>query len=120
MLDIKFLRQEPERVKENIRKKLADGKLHLVDDVIALDEEYRGVKQRADDLRAVCNKLAKDIGGFYAAGDKAAAEAAKEQVASHKKELAELEAREPVLSGKIREIMLTSPDDRFQRAYRER
>lgn len=109
MLDIKFVRQEPGLVKENIKKKFADSKLPLVDEVIALDAEYRGVKQRTDDLRANINTLSKEIGGFFAKGLKAEAEEAKSRVAEYKTELVGLEEKEPVLSAKIREIMLAIP-----------
>ena len=70
MIDIKFLRENPEAVKENIKKKFQDSKLPLVDEVIALDEESRKTKQEADDLRAKRNQLSKQIGGLMKEGKK--------------------------------------------------
>ena len=80
MIDIKFLRENPEAVKENIKKKFQDSKLPLVDEVIALDEESRKTKQEADDLRASRNKLSKEIGALMAQGKKEEAEARKAEV----------------------------------------
>ena len=82
MIDIKFLRENPEAVKENIKKKFQDSKLPLVDEVIALDEESRKTKQEADDLRANRNKLSKEIGALMAQGKKEEAEARKAEVAA--------------------------------------
>ena len=70
MIDIKFLRENPEAVKENIRKKFQENKLDLVDEVIELDLESRKAKQEADDLRANRNKISKEIGGLMAQGDR--------------------------------------------------
>lgn len=75
MIDIKFLRENPEAVKENIRKKFQDSKLPLVDEVIKLDKESRKTQQEADDLRANRNKISKEIGGLMKAGKKEEAEA---------------------------------------------
>ena len=80
MIDIKFLRENPEAVKENIKKKFQDSKLPLVDEVIALDEESRKTKQEADALRASRNKLSKEIGALMAQGKKEEAEARKAEV----------------------------------------
>ena len=80
MLDLKFLRENPEIVKQNIRNKFQDAKLPLVDEVIALDEENRKAKGEADALRANRNKVSKLIGAYMAQGKKAEAEEAKKQV----------------------------------------
>ena len=74
MIDIKFLRENPEIVKENIRKKFQDEKLPLVDEVIELDKQSRKAKQEADELRASRNKISKEIGGLMAQGKKEEAE----------------------------------------------
>ena len=110
MLDIRFLRENPDVVKENIKKKFQDAKLPLVDEVIALDAESRKNKARADELRAERNKLSKQIGGLMAKGDKAGAEAVKAQVAEMASELAACEAKEPEYAEKIRKIMLVIPN----------
>ena len=100
MIDIKFLRENPDLVKENIKKKFQDAKLPLVDEVIALDTESRKVKQEADELRAQKNKISKEIGALMAQGKKEEAEAKKAEVAAQSKRLAELEAKEPEYAGK--------------------
>ena len=82
MIDIKFLRENPEVVKENIRKKFQDEKLSLVDEVIALDAESRKAKQEADDLRASRNRISKEIGALMGQGKKEEAEAKKAEVAA--------------------------------------
>ncbi len=110
MIDIKFLRENPEAVKENIRKKFQDEKLPLVDEVIELDAKRRETLQRAEALRADKNRISKEIGGFMAKGMKDEAENAKKQVAAFSKELAELEEQEPVLDEKITKIMMTIPN----------
>ena len=110
MLDLKFVRENPEAVKENIRKKFQDYKLPLVDEVIELDREYRAALTEADSLRASRNKLSKQIGGLMAKGQKEEAEAVKAQVAANAARLAELEGVEGELSEKIRKIMLTIPN----------
>ena len=110
MLDIKFLRNNPEIVKENIKKKFQDSKLPLVDEVIALDKEYRESKTRADYLRSQRNAISKQIGGFMAKGMKAEAEEAKAQVTSMAKEMAELEEKELVLEAQIKERMMVIPN----------
>lgn len=110
MLDIKFLRTNPEIVKENIRKKFQDEKLELVDRVIELDKTYRETKTRCDSLRAERNSISKQIGGFMAKGQKDEAEKAKQSVVAMAKELEDLSALETELSAKIREIMLVIPN----------
>ena len=110
MLDIKLLRTEPELVKENIKKKFQDDKLKLVDEVVALDEQYRGVKSRSDALRSSRNTISKQIGGYMAKGQKDEAEKAKAEVAAMAAELEELEQKEQQLSGQIRERMLVIPN----------
>lgn len=110
MIDIKFLRENPDAVKENIKKKFQDDKLPLVDEVIELDVKRRATLQRAEALRADKNRISKEIGGFMAKGQKDEAENAKAQVAAFSKELAELEAQEPVLDEKITKIMMTIPN----------
>ena len=110
MLDIRFLRENPDVVKENIKKKFQDAKLPLVDEVIALDADSRKNKARADELRAERNRLSKQIGGLMAKGDREAAEAVKAQVAEMAAELAACEAKEPEYAEKIRKIMLVIPN----------
>ncbi|MBD5129589.1 MAG: serine--tRNA ligase [Ruminococcaceae bacterium] len=110
MIDIKFLRENPDAVKENIKKKFQDSKLPLVDEVIELDLERRKTLQRAEALRADKNRISKEIGKFMANGQKDDAEKAKAQVAEFAKELAELEKQEPVINEKINKIMMTIPN----------
>lgn len=110
MLDIKFLRENPDVVKENIKNKFQDRKLPLVDEVIALDKESRATQQEADELRANRKKISKNIGGLMAQGKKDEAEALKAEVAKGAERLAELEKREDELGEKIREIMMTIPN----------
>ena len=110
MIDIKFLRENPELVKENIRKKFQDSKLPLVDEVIALDEELRQNKKRADDLRANRNKVSKSIGALMGQKKFAEAEEAKKIVAEQAAELAACEANEASLEEKVRDIMLIIPN----------
>ena len=110
MIDIKFLRENPEAVKENIKKKFQDSKLALVDEVIELDAEYRKTIQRAEALRADRNRISKEIGQFMAKGQKDEAEKAKAQVAAFSKEQAELEAKETELGEKVNKIMMTIPN----------
>ena len=110
MLDIKFLRENPDIVKDNIKKKFQDNKLPMVDEVIALDKEYRANKTKADELRASKNKASKLIGALMAQGKKDEAEKAKAQVAEDTKGLAECERLEGELSAKIRKIMLVIPN----------
>ncbi|MBQ7359445.1 MAG: serine--tRNA ligase [Lachnospiraceae bacterium] len=110
MIDIKFLRENPEVVKENIRKKFQDQKLGLVDEVIELDQLSRKAKQEADDLRANRNKISKEIGGLMAQGKKEEAEEKKAQVAAGAKRLAELEVLEAQYQEKVTEIMMKIPN----------
>ena len=110
MIDIKFLRENPEAVKENIKKKFQDSKLPLVDEVIALDEESRKTKQEADDLRANRNKLSKEIGALMAQGKKEEAEARKAEVAAGARRLVELEEKEKELEEKGTKVMMVIPN----------
>ncbi len=110
MIDIKFLRENPEIVKQNIKNKFQDKKLPLVDEVIELDAENRKVKGEADNLRASRNKNSKMIGAFMAQGKKEEAEAMKKQVAEDAKRLAELEGLEVELSKKVNDIMMVIPN----------
>ena len=115
MIDIKFLRENPEAVKENIKKKYQDAKLPLVDEVIALDAESRKTQQEADDLRASRNKISKEIGALMGQAKKnpellKEAEAKKQEVANSAKRLEELEEKEKELEEKITKIMMTIPN----------
>ena len=110
MLDMKFLRTNPDLVKENIRKKFQDRKLPLVDEVIELDRQSRAAQQEASDLRAERNKISKSIGGLMAQGKKDEAEAMKKKVAEQADRLAELEKQEGELAERIQKIMMTIPN----------
>ena len=110
MLDIKLVRENPELVKENIRKKFQDSKLVLVDEVVALDTEYRTIRKKADDLRAKRNSDSKQIGMLLKEGKKAEAQAVKEGVANIGKEIADIEIREVELEEEIRKRMLVIPN----------
>ncbi|MBP5306071.1 MAG: serine--tRNA ligase [Lachnospiraceae bacterium] len=110
MLDLKFVRENPEVVKQNIRNKFQDAKLPLVDEVIELDAKRRAAQQEADDLRNSRNKLSKEIGALMAQGKKEEAEAVKKQVAENAARLAELETVETELDEKIKKIMMTIPN----------
>ena len=105
MLDIKFLRENPEIVKQNIKNKFQDNKLPLVDEVIALDEQYRAFKLEADTLRGGRNKLSKQIGMLMGQGKKEEAEAVKAQVAANAKRLSELEVLEEEYQEKVKKII---------------
>lgn len=109
MIDIKFLRENPEAVKQNIRNKFQDSKLELVDKVIELDAESRAVKAQADELRANRNKISKQIGALMAQGKKEEGMALKEEVTHQAEQLAELEKKEEDLSAKVTEIMMVIP-----------
>ncbi|HQC35765.1 MAG TPA: serine--tRNA ligase, partial [Bacillota bacterium] len=109
MLDIKFLRNNPELVKANIKKKFQDEKLPLVDEVIRMDEEVRAAKTRGDELRAERNTLSRKIGGLMKEGKKEEAEVVKKQVAADAAELAALELREAELGEEIRARMMVIP-----------
>ena len=110
MIDIKFLRENPDAVKENIKKKFQDSKLPLVDEVIEIDQERRKTQQEADDIRAAKNKSAKEIGALMAQGKKEEAEAKKAEVAVDSKKLAELEEKEKELEEKTTKIMMVIPN----------
>lgn len=110
MLDIKFLRANPDIVKENIKKKFQEDKLPLVDKVIELDKESRNAKLKGDELRAQRKSKSKLIGGLMAKGQKDDAEAMKAEVQSINDELAAIEARDPEIQKEIREIMLVIPN----------
>ena len=110
MIDIKFLRENPEVVKENIRKKFQEHKLSLVDEVIELDEQARKTQQEADEIRANRNKLSKQIGMLMGQGTKEEAEEVKAQVSANAARLAELESLEKELSEKVTKIMMTIPN----------
>ncbi len=110
MIDMKLLRENPEAVKENIRKKFQDEKLKLVDEVILLDSESRKTQQEADDLRAKRNKISKEIGGLMAQGKREEAENKKAEVAAGAKRLVELEEKEKELNEKITQIMMVIPN----------
>lgn len=110
MLDIKFVRENPEIVKQNIKNKFQDEKLTLVDEVIALDEQARKTQQEADDLRAKKNKISKDIGALMAKGQKEEAEKVKLEVSNISKKLEELEPVEADLGAKIKKIMMIIPN----------
>ena len=110
MIDIKFLRENPDVVKENIKKKFQDKKLPLVDEVIELDAKARATQQEADELRANKNKIAKQIGALMAQGKKEEAEEVKKEVAKNSARLAELEALEVELAEKVKSIMMVIPN----------
>lgn len=110
MLDLKFVRENPEAVKQNIRNKFQDNKLPLVDEVIELDELNRAAKQEGDALRAERNKLSKQIGGLMGQGKREEAEELKKQVTAASDHLAELEEKERELDEKIKKIMMTIPN----------
>lgn len=110
MIDIKFLRENPDAVKENIKKKFQDYKLPLVDQVIELDEQSRAVKKQADELRSNRNKISKQIGSLMAQGKREEAMALKEEVTKQAQQLAELEKQESDLSAKVTEIMMQIPN----------
>ena len=110
MIDIKLLRENPEVVKENIRKKFQDEKLPLVDEVIELDAQSRTAQKEADDLRANRNKISKEIGKLMGQGKKEEAMAMKEQVNADAKRLSELETQEEELQARILKIMMTIPN----------
>ncbi|MGN1110334.1 MAG: serine--tRNA ligase, partial [Oscillospiraceae bacterium] len=110
MIDIKFLRENPDAVKENIKKKFQDSKLPLVDEVIELDAENRKSIQRMEQLRADRNRISKEIGGFMAKGMKEEAEQAKAKVAEFAEEQKQIEAKQAELSERITKIMMTIPN----------
>ena len=110
MLDIKFVRNNPDVVKENIKKKFQDEKLPLVDEVLELDKENRNIKQEVEGLRAERNKISKQIGACMAQGKREEAEEYKKQVAANADRVEELSAREKEVEEKILKIMMTIPN----------
>lgn len=110
MLDLKFVRENPEIVKQNIKNKFQDSKLALVDELIELDEQNRAAKQEGDALRAERNKLSKQIGALMGQGKKVEAEEMKRLVTDASDHLAELEKKEGELEEKIKKIMMTIPN----------
>ena len=110
MLDLKFVRENPEIVKENMRKKFQDNKLGLVDEVIALDAELRAAKTKAESLRANRNSISKQIGVMMGQGKKAEAEELKKQVTANSEELAALEIQENELDKRVKDIMMVIPN----------
>jgi len=110
MIDIKFLRENPDAVKENIKKKFQDHKLPIVDEVIALDAQARKTQQEADNLRAERNKLSKQIGALMGQGKKDEAEEVKKQVNAQAQKLEELAEQEKELGEKVTKIMMTIPN----------
>ncbi|MCC8137953.1 MAG: serine--tRNA ligase [Clostridiales bacterium] len=110
MLDIKFVRENPEVVKQNIRNKFQDEKLPLVDEVLALDKENRDIKQEVEALRASRNKISKQIGMLMGQGKKEEAEEVKRQVTANAERVEELSAKEKEVEARIREIMLIIPN----------
>ncbi|MBE3102232.1 MAG: serine--tRNA ligase, partial [Firmicutes bacterium] len=110
MLDLKFIRTNPELVKKNIRDKFQDNKLDLVDEIIALDLESRNTQHEADTLRSDRNKLSKQIGLFMSQGKKIEADDLKKQVTANSERLTELEAQETILAEKIKNIIMTIPN----------
>ena len=110
MLDIKFIRQNPDIVKENIKKKFQDSKLPLVDEVIELDAQSRAIQQEASNLRAERNRISKSIGGLMAQGKREEAEEMKKMVSEQAARLAELEEMEKEMEEKVRNILLIIPN----------
>ena len=110
MLDLKFVRENPDIVIQNIKNKFQDQKLPLVDEVIALDAERRAAQQEADQLRSEKNKISKQIGALMAQGKKEEAETVKKQVAADAKKLEELSVKEKELDEKVTKIMMTIPN----------
>ena len=110
MLDIKFVRENPEIVKQNIRNKFQDKKLHLVDEVIELDKKNREIKQEVEALRASRNKLSKEIGALMAQKKKEEAEEVKKQVASQADRMNELSEEEKKVEEEIRTRMMVIPN----------
>ena len=109
MLDIRFLRENPEVVKQNIRNKFQDSKLPLVDEVMELDKRNREIKQEVEALRAERNKISKMIGGLMKEGKREEAEEAKKQVTANAETVEKLSAEEKKVEEKIKTIMMTIP-----------
>ncbi|EJP6473156.1 serine--tRNA ligase [Clostridium botulinum] len=110
MLDLKFIRENPEVVKQNIKNKFQDNKINLVDEVIALDAELREVKKEVESLRANRNKISKQIGALMAQGKKEEAEETKNKVTAHSEELTKLDEKEADLSKKVKDILMVIPN----------
>ena len=110
MIDMKWIRNDPEKVKENIRKKFQDDKLPLVDEVVELDQKFREAKVQGDELRSQRKSISKKIGALMGQGKKEEAEAVKAEVGAIGTKLEELEKAETELSARIREIMLVIPN----------
>ena len=110
MLDIKFVKENPELVKENIKKKFKDSKLPLVDEAIRLYDEKRAANTRASELRSNRNSLSKQIGMLMGQGKKDEAEAVKAQVNAQAEELKALEEKEGVLEAELKEVMMKIPN----------
>lgn len=110
MLDIKFVRQNPDAVKENIKKKFQDEKLPLVDEVIEFDAKFRAAKTRCDELRALRNKKSKEIGGLMAKGQKDEAEKIKAEVKAMADEMAKLEEDEKTFAEEVKNRMMVIPN----------
>ena len=110
MLDMRFVRENPDTVKENIKKKFQDAKLPMVDEVIALDTSCRAKKQEADALRQKRNRLSKQIGGLMAKGQKEQAEALSREVSADAKQLSELSKQADELEERVRTILMTLPN----------
>ncbi|MBR5453863.1 MAG: serine--tRNA ligase, partial [Clostridia bacterium] len=110
MLDIKLFRTNPDIIRENIKKKFQDDKLPLVDEIIKMDEDFRRAKQRADELRAMKNKISKEIGALMGQGKKDEAEEAKKKVGEAAAELAECEKQSEELTEEIRRRIMIIPN----------
>ena len=110
MLDIKFVRENPDIVKQNIKNKFQDEKLVLVDEVLKLDQENRDIKQEVEALRANRNKISKQIGALMAQGKKEEAEAVKKQVTESAARMTELDEREKAVEEEIRKRMMIIPN----------
>ena len=110
MLDIKFVRENPEIVKQNIRNKFQDSKLELVDKVLELDKENRQIKQEVEALRAERNKISKQIGALMAQGKREEAEEVKKQVAASGSRIEELSAREKEVEAELLKDMMVIPN----------
>ena len=110
MLDIKFVRTNPDAVKENIKKKFQDEKIPMVDEVIEFDAKYRAAKTRCDELRAQRNKKSKEIGGLMAKGQKDEAEKVKAEVKAMADEMTKLEEDEKVFAEEVKNRMMVIPN----------
>ena len=118
MIDIAKLRENPEAVKENMKKKFQHDRLHLVDEAAQLDKLYRETLTKASELRAMRNKLSKEIGQFMREGKKELAEANKKKVSEMAETLKQLEEKEAELGPKLKEVMMKIPN--FKMCIRDR